>query len=116
MGAVTRIETRSVPSTGDVVVTVVGELDLANAPELEAHLREAADRGEGTVLVDLSECQFMDSSALKVLVAARDASGGRVSLVAPHAVVKKLLELTQLDRVLKVHPDKAGALNGHIRA
>jgi anti-anti-sigma factor len=49
------------------VITVVGELDVATAPELEKALANA----EGQVTVDLSATTFADPAALRVLLAAR---------------------------------------------
>lgn len=62
---------------GTVIVLLRGELDLATAPDLEELLNEHLDAGQA-VLVDLRELQFMDSSGLRVLVAAhaRSSNGG----------------------------------------
>jgi anti-anti-sigma factor len=49
------------------VITVVGELDVATAPELEKALANA----EGQVTVDLSATTFADPAALRVRLAAR---------------------------------------------
>ena len=54
---------------GRAVVVIRGELDLATAPELEAALSERLDAGQD-VVVDLRELAFMDSTGLRVLVAA----------------------------------------------
>ena len=48
------------PSPGRVVVGVAGEIDVATAPELERALADAG--AEKRVVLDLSECQFIDSS------------------------------------------------------
>lgn len=49
-------------------ISVVGELDLDTAPELEAELRAARDANDASVLLDLSECEFIDSSGLALIV------------------------------------------------
>ena len=54
---------------GRAVVVTRGELDLATAPELEAAHPGALDGGQD-VVVDLRELEFMDSTGLRVLVAA----------------------------------------------
>jgi anti-anti-sigma factor len=51
------------------VVTVRGEVDLANAADLEACLRRAIDGSPSSVVLDLEALTFIDSSGLRVLVA-----------------------------------------------
>jgi anti-sigma B factor antagonist len=52
------------------IVTAVGEVDLATAGELAAAVRAALDSRPGTVVIDLTEVQFLDSSGLAVLAEA----------------------------------------------
>jgi anti-sigma B factor antagonist len=51
------------------VVTVRGEVDLANAADLEACLRRALAGSPSAVVLDLEALTFIDSSGLRVLVA-----------------------------------------------
>jgi anti-sigma B factor antagonist len=51
------------------VVTVRGEVDLANAADLEAALRQALAGSPSSVVLDLAALTFIDSSGLRVLVA-----------------------------------------------
>src|SRR5438094_966837 len=51
-----------------VLVSVSGELDLYTAGQLQARIDEAGAVGADTVLVDLSEVSFVDSTALAALV------------------------------------------------
>ncbi|MCB0876851.1 MAG: STAS domain-containing protein [Solirubrobacterales bacterium] len=50
-------------------ISVVGELDLDTAPVLEARLREARE-ADASVLLNLSDCEFIDSSGLALIVQA----------------------------------------------
>ena len=98
---------------GTFVVSVAGELDLYTAPEFERALL-AAD-GAGSVVVDLSRCTFIDSSALGRLLAANRRLGlaqARLSIVAPSAEVRQPFQLTGLDREFAFHQSLALALNG----
>lgn len=90
--------------SGVVYVTVVGEVDLYTAPQLESALRESAH----SFIVDLTDCGFIDSTALGVLVAARTRVG-RLELVAPGIEVRRTLELSGLDRLLTVHGSRSSA-------
>lgn len=71
-------------------VSVRGDVDLATAPELESACRTA-----GALALDLSGVRFMDSSGLRSLFSLREHNDSLV-LVAPSAVVRRLLALTSL--------------------
>ena len=83
-----------------------GELDLATAPELERRLLEALRERE-TVVLDLRELTFMDSTGVRTIVAAhqtaRDA-GVELRLVRPSAgtAVWRVIEISGIDSALKL--------------
>lgn len=81
---------------GSRLVTVSGEIDLASAPKLEEALVEEPDQ---TVIADLSDIGFIDSTGLRSLMTARDTiseKGGRLMLVFDEGPVERILELTRL--------------------
>jgi anti-sigma B factor antagonist len=56
---------------GDVVVlSVSGETDLATAPELRSDLDEAIEATSGDVVLDLTDLELVDSTALGIMIAA----------------------------------------------
>jgi stage II sporulation protein AA (anti-sigma F factor antagonist) len=72
-----------------------GELDMASADALRDAL--AGWDGTGTLLLDVSELRFMDSSGLRVLleiVGNRDGDEGTIVLLHPTAQVKKVLDIS----------------------
>ncbi|MFP3915274.1 MAG: STAS domain-containing protein [Actinomycetota bacterium] len=78
------------------LVTVSGEIDLASAATLEEAL---AKEPSETVIADLSEVGFIDSTGLRSLLAARDtieSEGGRLLLVFEEGPVERILQLTRL--------------------
>ncbi len=86
-----------VGSESGAVLSLGGELDLATAPELESALLGRLAAGE-TVTVDLRELQFMDSSGVRVLVAAHTTArdgAGTLLVVRPQPG-------GEVDRVLEV--------------
>jgi anti-anti-sigma factor len=96
---------------GRVHVTVRGELDLATAPEFEQIVMERIDAGQD-VVIDLRELDFMDSSGVRVLVAAHaraGRSGARLIVVRPGegSVVGKIIEVSGLDAELHLVDDPA---------
>ena len=83
-----------------VLLTLGGELDLATVPLLQEQL-DRAGRGRGAVVIDLSGLRFIDSSGLHMLVRAERqlrASGGQLVLVRGPRAVRRVFELTGLDR------------------
>ena len=64
----------------NVVVTVVGELDMGDADRVGDLLSEAAVSGKPIVRVDLSGLTFADSSAIKALLLGAKAAGGPLFL------------------------------------
>lgn len=86
-----------------VVVRLGGELDLYNAEQVRGALAEAAQRRPARLVVDMSQVEFMDSTALSVLVEARKATGGQFRLAGPREDTRRTLEVSGLDRHLNVH-------------
>jgi anti-anti-sigma factor len=94
------------------IVRVRGELDLYTAPEFERAL-ELDGAADGRVVVDLSECTFIDSSGLGILVAAdRRTSGNGLLIVASGIEVLRAFEVSGLDQHLMLYPTLESALNG----
>jgi anti-sigma B factor antagonist len=84
-------------------IAVAGELDLAVSGELRRAIERAVDRGEH-VMLDLSECDFIDSSGLAVLVHGHEAlrAGGRELLLYGSAgQVQRMLTITGLTAKLR---------------
>jgi anti-sigma B factor antagonist len=84
-------------------VSVAGELDQGTAPELRSALGETLGIPSVSVLVDLSDCEFIDSTGLSLLVEAkrRLAEERRgFGVCCPDADVRRLLELTGIDEAV----------------
>ncbi len=95
---------------GDSVrVRLGGELDIATAPRAEEELHQAEeDAGSGTVVIDLAGLTFMDSTGLRLLVAAdarAHAHGRRLAIVRGPEAVQRVIELTGLDAKLLLVDD-----------
>lgn len=81
------------------VVTLAGELDPHTAPQLEHEITTMVGNGALDVVLDLRDLQFIDSSGLRVLIAAhRDLGrrGGSLTLRSPSDTARRLLEITGL--------------------
>ena len=97
---------------GACVVKLGGELDLYNAPQVRDALREACSDSPQRVVVDLSEVEFIDSTALGVLIEARTRIDNRRAflLAAPGLETRRALEISGLDRHFAVHDSVSDAL------
>jgi anti-anti-sigma factor len=98
-------EVRADPRDGAVVVVASGEIDLSSSPELRAALRDPSARAD-TVVLDLRDVTFMDSSGLGVIVGqhkrARE-EGFRFGVAIDGAPgVERILELSGLTTVLSL--------------
>ena len=97
---------------GAVVVHLVGELDLYNAPEVRSALLELAAEQPERLVIDLAEVDFVDSTALGVLIEARTKLQNRQSflLAAPRLETHRALTISGLDQHLSVHDSVDAAL------
>jgi anti-sigma B factor antagonist len=93
---------------GAVRVVLVGELDIATTPAAEAELRAQENQGAQVIILDLRGLTFMDSTGLRLLVAAdsraREA-GHRLAIVRGPDAVHRVLEITGLDAKLDLIDD-----------
>ena len=84
----------------EAVLTLTGELDPHTAPLLAEELDGLEAEGVTAVVLVLSNLGFIDSSGLRVLIAAdRDITerGGTLTLRSPSETVRRLLEITGLN-------------------
>ncbi len=89
----------------DATVIVKGEIDLAEAGELERLLTELVGTRPSRVVVDLHGVDFMGSAGLGALVTAHNRiaeHGGSLRLRAPSPSVRRVLQITTLDQVMPV--------------
>jgi anti-anti-sigma factor len=99
--------------SGAIVVHLAGELDLYNAEEVRAVLADAIASSPERIVVDMAEVEFVDSTALGVLIEARSKLGrDGLALAAPQLDTRRTLQVSGLDRHLPVHDSVADALGG----
>ena len=83
------------------VVTVIGEVDLANRERFEAVVERALQARPAKLIFDLAGVRFMDSSGLGVLIAAAH-RGTSVEVRAPSPAVRRLIEISGLAELLRI--------------
>ena len=83
-------------------IRLAGEVDLYTGPELNAVIEDLVGGGDvGTVVVDMRDVTFLDSTGLRILLAAHQAEGYDLAVVQGPRAVVKAFEVTGLDRVLR---------------
>jgi anti-sigma B factor antagonist len=83
-----------------VVVALAGEVDLATVPVVEDELRRA-EASQDLIILDLRDVSFMDSTGIRMLVAAdrrNRARGAALVIVQGSPQVRRLFELSGLTR------------------
>jgi anti-anti-sigma factor len=91
------------PQDGVVLVRFPAEVDLESAPALRDEMLAALNRDGSHLVVDAQDVTFMDSSGVNALVRAReraDRLDGSLHVVSDCPSVRRILEITQLDRRL----------------
>ena len=101
------------PAAGVVIVTLEGEHDLNTRPDLVDALARAGDAAG--VLVDLTECTFIDSTVIGVLVVAfqtAEQSGRRFELTIPDdaRAIRRVATVAGLTTFLTIHGTRAAGL------
>jgi anti-sigma B factor antagonist len=97
-----RIERRR---EGDrIVVELEGELDMANAPLLQSAIEDQELTASKTVVLDLQGLTFLDSTGLRIILAAREQCwrrGQEFAVTPGSQQVQRLLSVTGVGEHLR---------------
>jgi anti-anti-sigma factor len=96
-------------------LTPVGELDLATVPVLEREFNAALLGDADTIVVDLGQLEFLDSSGIGALLPMDDACGGRTGrlrvILGSHRV-ERVLEIAGVRERLSIVASEGDSLAG----
>jgi anti-sigma B factor antagonist len=112
-----QFEISSGPGPDDVyVVRVAGEVDMSHEEDLQAELRAAVEAETKGIVVDLTECEFIDSSAIRALLLSRrektpQQGAESLAVAAASDQILRILSVMGLDQVIPIEPtvDEAAA-------
>jgi anti-anti-sigma factor len=90
---------------GNVVIAIHGEVDIANADQVQAALVEALTESTGQVVVDIAGVSFLDSQCVAALIRVHkscDIDSERLTIRSPQPQARRVFELTGLHQVLRI--------------
>ena len=96
-------------------IFVTGELDLGTAPKLAHELRGSRTGGPVSILLDMTDCGFIDSSGLALIIESwrelENRQGDeRLVLACASVQVQRLLRITGTDEAVAVFESSDEAL------
>lgn len=104
------MEVKLFQESGVAVFQVTGEINISTSPDL---LKVFEKESPKKIVVDLEKVSYVDSSGLATLVEmlkkAR-AAGGALGLAGMSDKIRSLFEITKLDRLFSVYPNRAKAI------
>ena len=83
---------------------LIGELDIASTPILQAAITTARDVGSRSLVLDLTRLEFIDSSGLRCILDADTEArqdGSSIALIQGPPAVQRIFELTNTDTHLR---------------
>lgn len=96
------------------VIELAGEVDVYTAPDLKGQIINLLDNNITKVIVDLTDVDYLDSTALGVLIGGlkrlREREGS-LDLVCPNPRIRRIFEITGLDKIFDIHqtPEEAAS-------
>jgi anti-sigma B factor antagonist len=97
-------------SDGVFIVHVSGELDISHEEELRTELSRGVAESNGGIVVDLMDCEFIDSSGVRAVLLGReaqradgDADPGLV-IASGSSQIVRILSVMGVDEAIPVRP------------
>jgi len=93
-------------------IELEGEVDVYTAPQLKQQMLALLDGGATEIMVDLTKVDYLDSTGLGVLIGGlkrmREREGN-VVLICPNQRVRRVFEITGLDKIFDIFNSEAEA-------
>ncbi len=93
---------------GQTRAVLAGELDIASTESFEEELGRIEANSPGTLVLDLRNVAFIDSTGLRAVIGADErarTAGRRLVVVRGPGAVERLFSVTQLDQRLEIVED-----------
>lgn len=91
------------------VVRVAGEVDISHEEELRGELQRAGNEDSAGIVVDLTDCDFIDSSGVRALLVSRETQReegdqAAFAIAAASDQLLRILSVMGVDKVIPVRP------------
>ena len=86
-------------------VALIGELDVSSAEVFKKSLNDLVDENSQNIKIDLDKLEYIDSTGLGVMVGVLKrlkVNGKGIYLSNPKSNVRKILEITGLDKIFNM--------------
>jgi anti-anti-sigma factor len=109
-----RIQQKPVENEGVTLLELAGRITIGrDCQELEWKMEELSAAGKRTIVIDMAQVTFIDSTGLGIFAMASGklkSAGGRLLLAAPSPPVEQVFQLTRVNTILAIHTTLAEAL------
>ena len=98
-----------------VAVSIVGEFDLADEARMDLAIDFVVGLQIPNVLIDLSRCEFVDATGLRMLLRAQqriERANTRLVVLSPLPRVRRVMDITGISGRLPMTDDRDAALAG----
>jgi anti-anti-sigma factor len=99
---------------GMTVVSIEGEIDASNAPEIATELRALVDNRAQGIVIDLTPTRYLDSAGINLLFSLGDDLRARQMdlriVVPPGSSIARMVSITSLDRTYPTYATVEEAL------
>jgi anti-anti-sigma factor len=96
-----------------VAISIVGEFDLADEARMDLAIDFVVGLGSPNVVIDLSRCEFVDATGLRMLLHAQQRigrAGATLAVIAPRPAVRRVMDITGIFALLPMAEDRERAL------
>jgi len=92
-------------------------IDASSAADFKGQLVTMIQEGNSRILLDLSFIEFIDSSGLGAIISLLKLLPGKgdICLCGIHDQVMSLFKLTRMDRVFRIYPSSAEAVEAMLK-
>lgn len=97
-----------------LIQIITDKIDAIKTPQLKSDLTAFSAEGAKSLILDFSQIKYVDSSGLSAILLANrlcENAGGLLVLFEVNQAVMKLIEITQLQKVITILPTKEEAID-----
>jgi len=96
-----------------VVLDIVGEIDLYNAPDIKETIKKCISEGNTQIIINLDKVSYIDSSGIGVLISSLTnlkKIGGGLKIINVYAPILKVFKMTKLDKFFDIFETEEKAM------